>query len=217
MQPPGAPHPVSGVAGCVARTRPLLLWPQSSHLHRGLDGWPGSQAVLPTGLSSVPWTLSLSPLVALDVKPLWLPCPCPCWLSCCPLSASLPLTTPVSASSLPLGSRLFLPPLSLDPAPARPGSHSDGCKGTRAPALPGPTSPGTLPACPSPVLPSFSRATLSSHLTLCDYGKSPPLWPPFPPCVDDLRRRPAVPRRPLSWGLGSAAEASVALACRAGA
>lgn len=144
---------------CDLEQRPLLLWPQSSHLHRrngrGLD--PISQAALPI----VPF-----PPLPMDPLPVPVGCfgceasvaahlvPCPQHRLAVPLSSSLflslSLTTPISASSFLLGSRFLLSPLCLwTPAPATPGSHSDGCTGTSPPphSHPGPGDP-TLQGAP---------------------------------------------------------------------
>ncbi|EHB05434.1 Neuronal proto-oncogene tyrosine-protein kinase Src [Heterocephalus glaber] len=75
---------------------------------------PSPQAALPGVTPSLPMDPLLCPLVALDVRPLWLP-PCPLPQHRLALLLSPPLTTPISASSLLSGSRLLLPPLFLDP------------------------------------------------------------------------------------------------------
>lgn len=140
--------------GCVTLSRGLCFSGLSLPVYTvGMGGgwtlFPKQPFPLSPSLHS-PWTLSLSLLVALDVRPLWLPhlVPCPQHRLAVPLSSSLflplSLTTPVSASSFLLGSRFLLSPLCLwTPAPATPGSHSDGCTGTSPPphSHPGPGDP----------------------------------------------------------------------------
>lgn len=106
---------------CDLAQSPLLLQPQSFHLYRGFGkGWTLSPKPYPL---IFPQTSSLCPVPfgCFGCEASGCPCPVPsvpspAWLSLSP-SAPLPqpLTTPISTSSLRLGSRLLLPPLSLDP------------------------------------------------------------------------------------------------------
>ncbi|XP_052578539.1 proto-oncogene tyrosine-protein kinase Src isoform X1 [Peromyscus californicus insignis] len=106
---------------CDRAQSPSLLQPQYFHLYRGCGkGWTLPPRPCPPP-SLKPPAFALSPLVALDVRPLAAPWPrSQCPQHCLALALSLgplprPLTTPISASSLLSGSRLLLPPLSLDP------------------------------------------------------------------------------------------------------
>lgn len=181
--------------------------------------WEGTGPCLPSSPPHwplhYPWTFSLSLLAALDVRPLWLPCLVPCPQHCLALLLSsllflpLSLTTPISASSFLLGSRFLLSPLCLwTPAPARPGSHSDGCKGTLPPphSHPGPGDPTVqgAPRLPSlPLLPppcgaisvevplgiGGSATSAPSNMTRCVIlGKSQPPLASVSPVVGQATR-----------------------------
>lgn len=94
----------------------MLLQPQSSHQHSGNGGrWPLFPRQ-PFPLAS-PWTLSPSPLIALDARPLWLPHPVP--LSLVPSTAwhprSLPRSFCLSLSHHPHLCLFFPVGLSLSP------------------------------------------------------------------------------------------------------
>lgn len=104
-----------------------------------------------------PPAFALSPSVALDVRPLAVPwppvpsVPSTAWLSLSPSAPGHGLSPP---PSLPLLSRRALACSLLlclwTPAPARPGSHSDGCKGTSAPPPPAQAQSPTPAGIPSP-------------------------------------------------------------------
>lgn len=125
-----------------------------------------------------PPAFALSPLIALDVRPLAAPSPVPsvpstAWLSLSPLTPYHGLSPP---PSLPLLSGWALACSSLlclwTPAPARPGSHSDGCKGTSSPHPPAqaqsPNAAGSPPPPSSlfllpPLLPGAVSVEGSGH------------------------------------------------------
>lgn len=194
-------------------SRGLCFSGLSSHLHggngRGLSPIPHWQPFPLASPHSLPLDPSLSPLVAFgcEASVAAPPCPRSALLLSSLLFLPLSLTTPISASSFLLGSRFLLSPLCLwTPAPARPGSHSDGCKGTLPPphSHPGPGDP-TLWGAPLPLSPSPPHGTISvevpwalglchlspSDMTLCDSGQAPaPFGLSFPCRQVGCRGRP---------------------------
>ncbi|VFV16966.1 Hypothetical predicted protein, partial [Lynx pardinus] len=121
---------------CDLEQRPSLLWPvfpsarwewkgAGPYFSGSLSHWPPLTPPGPLPISFGCFGCEAS--VAAPPCP-WSPAP-PAVLLSSSLFLPLSLTTPISASSFLLSSRFLLSSLCLwTPAPARPGSHSDGCK-----------------------------------------------------------------------------------------
>lgn len=176
MVPAGRPLPRDQDLAwlCDLAQSPLLLQPQSFHLYRGFGkGWTLSPKPYPL---IFPQTSSLCPVPFGCFGCEASGCPIPsvpstAWLS---LSPSAPCHSLSPPPSLPLLSGWALACSSLlclwTPAPARPGSHSDGCKGTSTPSPP-PPSPEPEP-CPE----SSSLFLFPSPLPGADSVEGPGHW-----------------------------------------
>lgn len=148
---------------CDLEQRPLLLWPVFPSARwewKGLS--PISQAAFRIGLPSLPLDPSLSPLVALDVRPLWLPRLVPGpqhrLLSCSlPCSFCLSLSPPPSLPLLSCWALAFSSLLCVSGPPLQPDLvHIQMAAKVLCP-LPAPTqAQGTRPCgellCPCPHL-----------------------------------------------------------------
>lgn len=155
---------------CDLAQSPLLLQPQSSRLYRGCGkGWtlaprpcprifPQASNLLPVPFGCFGCEVSGCPRTPFPVSPAL-----PGALALSPGPLPRPLTTPISASSLLSGSRLLLPPLSLDPCSSQTWFTF---RWLQRYFRPSPSCPGPAGSLNPAGIPPPSRPPLSSFLPL---------------------------------------------------